>query len=523
MDLELQEKCNVILDDDAVLEEDKIERVEEIVQEMYNGLSSSDIERMVLDILWRHRDEESRDHVSKHRAKVIERKPATFVQATETPLPSDFTKLEPKKDLLPPAPPQDDDEKAEEVSWEDWDTSNPFDILRQVLGAENSDEDIKHALEKNNYDLGATMGILMEETNNNDDQNTTAVPSQQGVDNYDEEPFTEKTLCKYFLQYQECLRADCKYSHDLSGRICRFWLQGSCLAGETCAFLHYIPEPMVEKLSISENSPSSSDTTTINQQQPPGSQRAPVKLTEDEFPALGQAKNKNSKKPPPPSAPLVFNPNKSFIPGSGTSFTSTPATVKPLPQFKRRLNRKVVNISEPRLVPWIATDFEDNEAYLDHRNTAAKHAELRNKYLQLAARSWHQNNPSQARLLSTKGQKHNDQMIDEYFAGSELLFEQRKKPDSEIFIDLHGMELEESIERLEEVLKQIESEEKKLPRPVYSICGIGHHHSRNSASEDKLSKKVKEYLDKKGYEWKEFKTKEYRYGKFIGIDPWSHR
>lgn len=181
-----------------------------------------------------------------------------------------------------------------------------------------------------------------------------------------------------------------------------------------------------------------------------------------------------------------------------------------------------MTISYPKFIPWVATDYESNQKYVSHRNAASRHAEMRNKYLQLAAGSWHQNNAAQARLLSTKGQKHNDKMIDEYFAGADLLFEQRKKPGSEIYIDLHGMELEESIEKLEESILQIESDEKDTPRPVYAICGLGHHYARKSATENKLSIRVKQYLDKWGYEYDEFKTKDDRYGRIIGIDPWSH-
>ena len=37
---------------------------------------------------------------------------------------------------------------------------SPYDILRSVLGDKNTDEEIEDALEKNAYDLGATMALL---------------------------------------------------------------------------------------------------------------------------------------------------------------------------------------------------------------------------------------------------------------------------------------------------------------------------------------------------------------------------
>jgi hypothetical protein len=541
---QLQERCEVVLDDETILEEDKIEKVEEIVHELFGSeLSNSDKERFVLDILWQHRDKSKRTPaVRKAKARVVRTTASTKIsEPVAKPPPSDPSKLEKPKPVAPV-------NKAA-PAWEDWnyaeqtqdEAMSPFDILRRILGEENRDEDIQHALEKNEYDLEATLNLLMSgqeisegggEQQSDDHQKGTNTPSPYNISRNSpfhdsRSPVQEKVMCKYFVQFGECLRADCKYSHDLSSRICRFWLKGGCLAGDDCAFLHEIPQPLLDQWSIRE------DKVNSEQNQKPQT----VPLTDDEFPALGQKKrlNKNGGAAP---KPLVYNPTSTFVPSfmrvvdaftpapstpSKKVVASKPALIKPTLTIKKALNRTVIAISEPKHVPWVETEYGVNEVYVSHRLAALRHGEMRNKYLQLAAESWHKNDGAAARLLSKKGQKHNDLMIEEYSSASDALFEYRYvNRTSEIYIDLHGMELEDSVDRLHEVLVQIEEQERDHPRPVYAISGSGHHFSRNKTSEDKLSKHIKDFLNSKGYEWKEFRTKETKFGKLIGVDPWSH-
>lgn len=43
--------------------------------------------------------------------------------------------------------------------------------------------------------------------------------------------------CSFFME-GSCKRSDCKFSHDLSTIICRFWEEGDCFKGDLCPFLH---------------------------------------------------------------------------------------------------------------------------------------------------------------------------------------------------------------------------------------------------------------------------------------------
>ncbi|ANB12657.1 hypothetical protein AWJ20_919 [Sugiyamaella lignohabitans] len=670
-DEELQQRCDVTLDDDSLLEEDKIEQIEQIVDEFYGtkNWSTSDKERLVLDILWTHRNKRTQNIKAKSASTASvansRRVTAKVVQTTISkplinPPPSDPSKLEPRKPIdlgngfhnagtrSSPSPQTTAVSHGEgganganggangnsnanaSVNGEKSDISqqgamSPFDILRSILGEENTDEQIHHALQKSEFDIQATLSLLMsksgdESTDDSDitsstpassaggqstgtdvdsavvkmvpERTTSSSPQTSGVSVYprtdstftpakpvvhSNNPFIssiphvveittpgqEKVMCKYFLQFGECLRADCKYSHDLSSRICRFWLRGECLAGDNCVFLHEVPQELLDKWSLSDgpNSQTGLSAAAVAPQK--------VTLTEDEFPALGAlggtSKKKQTSAPAPTPAitapkpspwgggqfqfkpPTAFTPsrqleNNEFVPRIGSepvssspspgpnipvstppkpSTGSLPKVIKPL----NKLNRSVVAINMPRSIPWVVPETNPGyEEYLSYRLAALRQGEMRNKYLQLAADRWNKNDAAGASALSKKGQKHNSEMIDSYMMASDLLYELRhESPNSEIFIDLHGMDLDESVDRLHEVLCEIEESEKDQPRPVYAICGAGHHLSHSKkAVDDKLSKHVKEFLDTKGYEWKDFKTTEKRFGKIIGIDPWSH-
>ncbi|SCZ87833.1 BZ3500_MvSof-1268-A1-R1_Chr2-3g05301 [Microbotryum saponariae] len=51
-------------------------------------------------------------------------------------------------------------------------------------------------------------------------------------------------VCRYYLA-GNCLRSDCKFSHDVGKAVCKFWLRGHCLKGDgRCDFLHSIPPIM---------------------------------------------------------------------------------------------------------------------------------------------------------------------------------------------------------------------------------------------------------------------------------------
>ena len=110
---------------------------------------------------------------------------------------------------------------------------SPYDMLRSVLGEGRSDEEIESALEANGYDLSTTiMNLMGSQVAYNQDQ--TFMPDQDrqvlvGKSMMPSQPMMiepsergrSSVVCKYWLSNGNCLRADCRFSHDLSSHICK--------------------------------------------------------------------------------------------------------------------------------------------------------------------------------------------------------------------------------------------------------------------------------------------------------------
>lgn len=106
---------------------------------------------------------------------------------------------------------------------------SPHDILRSVLGDRKSNDEIEAALEANSYDLGATIAALSETPSKNgslkSDEGRVLVGKSMAVDHI--RPATPPgqtrtpVVCKYWLSTGTCLRADCRFSHDLTNHICK--------------------------------------------------------------------------------------------------------------------------------------------------------------------------------------------------------------------------------------------------------------------------------------------------------------
>ncbi|KAI1992110.1 hypothetical protein LOZ54_001868 [Ophidiomyces ophidiicola] len=169
---------------------------------------------------------------------------------------------------------------------------SPYDILRSVLGDRNSNDDIEAALVANGYDLGATIAALTEK----DAVNNTATSSNEGrilvgksmamelsrpstPSNQTRSPI----VCKYWLSTGQCLRADCRFSHDLTNHICKYWLVGNCLAGDACPFSHD-PSALVGCLNFGVNA-----NTTFGSSATQSQQMLHPHDNYEAFPALQQA------------------------------------------------------------------------------------------------------------------------------------------------------------------------------------------------------------------------------------------
>ena len=112
---------------------------------------------------------------------------------------------------------------------------SPYDMLRSVMGEARSDEDIERALESNGYDLSATILNLMGEQSISSRHESSMVTDEDGTilvgKSMTPEPQRPVTpanqqrslvVCKFWLSTGSCLRADCRFSHDLSNHVCKY-------------------------------------------------------------------------------------------------------------------------------------------------------------------------------------------------------------------------------------------------------------------------------------------------------------
>ena len=110
---------------------------------------------------------------------------------------------------------------------------SPYDMLRSILGDGKSDEEIESALESNGYDLSSTIMTLMSDQSLYEEQNI--IPNNEaqiliGKSMAPTQPIAisqnsqgrSNVICKYWLSTGNCLRADCRFSHDLSSHICKY-------------------------------------------------------------------------------------------------------------------------------------------------------------------------------------------------------------------------------------------------------------------------------------------------------------
>lgn len=109
---------------------------------------------------------------------------------------------------------------------------SPYDMLRSILGHAKSDEEIEAALASHGYDLSATIMAFMEgQTGDASVSQVTeaknAILIGKSMATSVSRPTTPAAnqrsgvVCRFWLSTGQCLRADCRFSHDLSNHICK--------------------------------------------------------------------------------------------------------------------------------------------------------------------------------------------------------------------------------------------------------------------------------------------------------------
>ena len=125
---------------------------------------------------------------------------------------------------------------------------SPCDMLRSIIGESKTDAEIEAALEANAYDLSATITSLMGVQEMYPEQG--AVGSNEGqimigksMQQAQSLPLNQAlskspVICKYWLATGNCLRADCRFSHEFGNTICRYVLR-QIRHSVSCAISHH--------------------------------------------------------------------------------------------------------------------------------------------------------------------------------------------------------------------------------------------------------------------------------------------
>lgn len=109
---------------------------------------------------------------------------------------------------------------------------SPYDMLRSILGHARKDDEIEAALSNHGYDLGATIASMMDKETQErgrvaaqtEEQKAILVGKSMATEARPATPVGQQksgVICKYYMSTGQCLRADCRFSHDLSNHLCK--------------------------------------------------------------------------------------------------------------------------------------------------------------------------------------------------------------------------------------------------------------------------------------------------------------
>ncbi|KAG9312896.1 hypothetical protein JVU11DRAFT_6329 [Chiua virens] len=487
------------------------------------------------------------------------------------------------------------------------DGMTPLDVLSSVFGSTLAPSELEEALSQNGYDFERAMAWLIDRALPSPPQHTTQTRMQsmggrvtlvtrdgpgamlrggrsgytnvarQAVRGTSARPVPGgNRVCRYYLA-GECLRADCRFSHDLERALCRFWLRGTCAKQDQCEFLHHLPKDVDVTTVTNALSRTNIHHSTGN----PAANAA-----SDEFPALGfdgsplgrkkghgnwqhdpgrtrfAAAVKRAAPAPIPADRTMVARREPLSTANSTDNLQVRTTIvapKPSPRIKLR---------PATLLPTLPTGESVNGLYMSYRSRALQLGAARNACLSRAADAWRRGDGAAAKRFSREGHDLNAKMGSEMTEAAGRLVRERAKlaeqavkgrdlswsddvgdrsargrpcggglgiclgiaskdiggesrlsseERTEAMLDLHGLHSSEATEVLEEFVLALEREH--FLGLAYAIVGeekhTGTQDPARGASRARLAAGVREWLHRWGYPWSE------RDG-IIYIDPLTH-
>ncbi|CAN9442931.1 unnamed protein product [Alternaria alternata] len=411
------------------------------------------------------------------------------------------------------------------------------------LKDDRSDEELEKVFEAHGYDLSAALLALMGQQL--DVQQLPTTPSEHPgyVIGKSMSPafldLAQPTLCQSRLQDQP------RYQQDT---LSKYFLNGNCLAGDTCLFSHD-PSALMARMAVSDvQTPpipnfqmSDYESPTLHYNGSPLGTPS-ITSTATSLEQLYGLTRGGPTRPPPGLSPFAnFTPGGGSRPQSRTGSSAAAAKTGKRHHGKRggHGHRKdargpnnpadVVRMSPvPAPVTPVRKGLRPTKSFTGSRENSvaaqaipapSTHSVVRDRR-EGAAQAWNRSDSRAAKALSLRGQSENNLMREAHREAARILSEDRNKDSDgsrELYVDLHGLHPDESVSYLEGILLKHSSSS----RPVYAITGTGHH-SKNG--KDKVGKAARGFLNEWRYAFREFSVPGDRnnVGGILGIDPSSY-
>ncbi|KAH3674413.1 hypothetical protein WICMUC_003250 [Wickerhamomyces mucosus] len=527
---EFQKRCNEILDNGTLFEEDQVDMLEELVLKKYGNLPAPKVEKIILDIMWKHKDPSK---ALTHKAEIIK---VENVQI-KVDIPSFERRLELQKQFLEldamneearqkkfqRTPTQQSKleqeysqllKKTEELRkqlYGDNITQSsitdvpPIDQIYNMFDKTVTKDRIQQALKSCGYNLVDAATLIMAKLKNGstfefptdqtiepkdvDQANTTITNSTLLHSNKNVTDKKYKVVCSFLIKTGQCLRADCIFNHDLSTVTCSYWLKGNCFNGDNCQFKHGL-----DNISSSTLEPNTTPNPTSNPTPNPA-----LTSTPNSMPI--QSSDLAISVPSSTSSIKKFNANSaiSFIPSNPNIVITKP-------------------LRKPKFTPWDnPTESPYFKTYLNYKTGALKFEIQRKKYAQMSTEAWKSNKSGEAKKLSDKANKFEEKYFDSLKLADDDLFSYSETQENELWFEMYGLEFNDATSQLQSSITDTKSKYLRGSKTIYLVVPI----ISDTQSYKKTTKPILFWLESELYRYQYYNMGSNQLGSIIAIDPWS--
>ncbi|CAE6421422.1 unnamed protein product [Rhizoctonia solani] len=353
----------------------------------------------------------------------------------------------------------------------------PMEVLARIFGPSVSQTDLEDALAQAGWEFDGAVAYLMERTKPGSKAIQVKAPpaagqapspvTRSGVAVVPRETFVQtrgaakgqaaagkgtvtpggsaaNRVCRYYLA-GECLRADCRFSHDIDRALCRYWMRGQCVKGDQCEFLHTLPQESDvswrshdidralcrywmrgqcvkgDQCEFLHTLPQESDVsglvTAMGRTDLGPTETAAEEPPVEEFPLLGR------------SGPVPkHDPGRSRFASAVKKGAPAPARASPAANTKPAAAPRSsprIRLRPPSLLPTLPTGEVLNNMYMLYRQRAIQLGTARNTCLSRAADAWRRGDGAMAKQFSKDAHELNRKMVEESSGAARKIVRER--------------------------------------------------------------------------------------------------